>query len=95
MKTFLKLDRADDEMPVITEVHAETLQNALKNALEECMRDDRLDPCSQHGSRSECLRTDDDSVQWSPGDGCDYTIIVIAEATPEGMAKLESYLVED
>jgi hypothetical protein len=88
---FLKLDLCDEENPVQTTVEAESLDALLDAEAARYREDDRLEPC--HGFRTaECIRRDDNSVQWEPGDGGAYTIAVYAPDTPEGREEIASWL---
>jgi hypothetical protein len=91
MANFLKLDLADEDNPVQTTVQAETLDALLDAEAGEYRQDDRLSPC--HGYRTaECVSHDHNSVQWTPGDGGQYTIAVYAPDTPEGREEIQSWL---
>lgn len=87
---FLKLDLGDEDNPVRTTVEAESLDALLDTEAASYREDDRLEPC--HGFRTaECVRRDDNSVQWEPGDGGSYTIAVYAPDTPEGREEIASW----
>jgi hypothetical protein len=91
MPNFLKLDLGDEDNPIRTTHEAESLPALLDAEAEKYRKDDRLSPC--HGMRTaECVSVDDNSVQWSPGDGGSYTIAVYAPDTPAGAEELDSWL---
>ena len=91
MASFLKLDLADEDNLVVTPLQAETIEQAIEKAYQEALADDRLCPC--HGyTQAECLSKRDDSIQWSPGDGADYTILLVVPDTEEGRAKIDNWL---
>ncbi len=91
MANFLKLDLADEDNMVVSTVQAESIEQAIEQALQEAMVDDRLSPC--HGrTLTECLSKDDTSVQWSPGDGGQHTIVVVVPDTDEGRAEIDTWL---
>jgi len=90
---FLKLDRCDEDEPIQSVVEAESLDALLDAEAESYRNDDRLEPC--YGlMREECVSKGVDSIQWSPGDGGEYTIAVYAPCTPEGSAELFSWIEE-
>lgn len=91
MAKFLKLDLIeDDELPIVTEHEAETMKALIKEEYASLLDDDRLSPC--FGTTiEEALSHDEDSIQWSPGDGGGYTIVRFFPTTPEGQKALEEY----
>ena len=91
MKKFLKLDFGDSDNLVQTTLEAESLDALLDAEAEQYRKDDRLSPCG--GFRTaECVSRDEDSIQWEPGDGGQYTIARYAPDTPEGREEIESWL---
>lgn len=87
---FVKLDLADEDNPVQTVIEAKSLDALLDAEAAEYREDDRLSPCC--GLRTaECVSRDDDSIQWAPGDGGQYTIAVYAPDTPEGREEIQSF----
>tara|TARA_R110000868_G_scaffold47769_8_gene156250 strand:+ start:605 stop:883 length:279 start_codon:yes stop_codon:yes gene_type:complete len=91
MQTFLKLDLCDEDDPITTQVQAESLDALLDAEAEQYRADDRLSPC--HGHRTaECVSRDDNSIQWAPGDGGQYTIAIYAQDTLEGRQEIDSRL---
>ncbi len=91
MKTFLKADLADEDNPVTSTIQAESLEALLEAEVREFEQDDRLSPV--YGLQTaECLSHDENSVQWAPGDGGQYTIAVYAEDTPEGREEINSWV---
>lgn len=90
---FLKLDLCDEDDKVQTIVEAESMDALLDAEAAEYREDDRLSPC--YGLRTaECVSRDNNSIQWSPGDGGQYTIAVYAPDTPEGREEIQSWLEE-
>lgn len=90
---FLKLDLADEDDAKTTTIEATDLPTLIQSEHRKYLDDDRLSPC--HGTTvAEALGHDDDSIQWSPGDGGQYTIAVYAPDTEDGRKTIEEWLEE-
>jgi hypothetical protein len=86
---FLKLELLDEDEPVVTTVEEENLHCLLQAELKEYRDDDRLEPC--YGV-PKTLHVDEDSVQWTPGNGGQYTVARYFLDSPAGREELEAEL---
>jgi len=71
-----KTDWADDEKTITTIVEAESLEALGQAELKSFTNDDRFEPC--YGYEKEFrvqIENDQMWIVWSPGDGCDYTVM--------------------